>query len=103
MTVYLVEVCRVWYVAATALGACCGAVTNFLLGRYWSFEAHKKKARGQAFRYAAVSVTSLVINSTGVYLFTDTLGLKYFYSKAIVALLVGILFNFPMQRFYVFK
>ena len=100
---FLVEICKVWYVAATVFGAIAGAGTNFLLGRHWSFEAHEKQFHGQALRYAIVSGFSLVLNASGVYLLTDTLGLKYFYSKAIVAILVGIFFNFPLHRIYVFK
>ena len=30
---------HVWYVISVAVGAASGAITNFLLNRYWSFEA----------------------------------------------------------------
>jgi putative flippase GtrA len=100
--IFLVEIGRVWYVAATAIGAFIGAVVNFMLGRHWSFVADHEAVRGQVIRYALVSAVSLVFNSLGVYLLTDYLGIHYAVSKAITALLVGILFNFPLHRWFVF-
>jgi putative flippase GtrA len=101
--VFLVELVHVWYVAATAIGAFLGALTNFMLGRHWSFKATHGAVHGQATRYAIVSGMSLLLNSAGVYLFTDLFGYKYTVSKLITAFLVGIFFNFPLHRRYVFK
>ncbi len=101
--VTLVEVFGVWYVAATAMGAFIGAVTNFLLGRQWSFHAVHGTARWQAVRYAIVSSSSLVLNSMGVYVLTDRVGLPYGASKAVTAVLIGVFFNFPLHRHFVFR
>jgi putative flippase GtrA len=100
--IFLVEIGRVWYVAATATGALLGAIVNFILGRHWSFMAGHDAIHGQAIRYAAVAGVSLVLNSLGVYLLTDYLHIHYAISKAITAFLVGILFNFPLHRRFVF-
>lgn len=101
--VFCVEVLHVWYVAATAIGAFLGAITNFWLGRHWSFEAHAGRVRGQAGRYALVSLGSLLLNSGGVFVLTDYGHFPYPVSKAITALVVGFVFNFPLHRGYVFK
>lgn len=101
--VFLVEVLGVWYVAATAIGAFLGAVANFMLGRHWSFGASHGQMHGQAARYAVISGTSLLLNSAGVYFLTDHFGIQYAISKIITAFLVGILFNFPLHRAYVFR
>ena len=45
---------------------------------------------------------SLVLNSLGVYLLTEYLKIHYAISKAITAFLVGVLFNFPLHRRFVF-
>jgi putative flippase GtrA len=101
--IFLVEIVHVWYVAATGIAALSGAIVNFILGRHWTFEADHEAVRGQALRYAVISALSLVLNSLGVYLLTDYLGLHYTISKAITSFLVGILFNFPLHRRFVFR
>jgi putative flippase GtrA len=100
--IVLVEIAHFWYVAATAAAALVGAIINFFFGRHWSFLADHQAVRGQAVRYAAVAALSLVLNSLGVYLLTDYLTIHYPISKAITALLVGVLFNFPLHRHFVF-
>jgi putative flippase GtrA len=99
----LTEHFGVWYVYSTGAGAALGAVTNFLLNRYWSFEAGHIEWGPQALRYGLVSAGSLGLNMLGVYAFTAGTGLKYGVSKIITAVLVGLLFNFPLHRRYVFK
>ena len=101
--IFLVEIGHVWYVAATAIGAFLGALVNFLLGRHWSFAAGHDGIHGQVVRYAAVSAGSLVLNSAGVYLLTEYFGSYYAVSKVITAVLVGLLFNFPLHRRFVFR
>ena len=100
--IFLVEVAHVWYVVATAIAAFLGAFVNFMLGRHWSFTADDEAFQGQAIRYAAVSALSLVLNSLGVYLLTEYLGIHYTMSKAMTAVSVGIFFNFPLHRRFVF-
>ena len=100
--VLLVEKGGVWYVWATALGALLGAVTNFVINRNWSFQSTSAGLNGQAFKYALVSGGSLALNSAGVYAFTDGVGISYVASKAVTSLLVGVFFNFPLHRYFVF-
>ena len=101
--IFLVEVAHLWYVAATATSALFGAVVNFVLGRYWTFGAGHLPVHGQAVRYAAVAGASLILNSAGVYLLTDRFGIHYAVSRVITALVVGIIFNFPLHRHFVFR
>jgi putative flippase GtrA len=100
---FATERLHIWYVLSTGLGALLGAGTNFLLNRFWSFEATHVTWGPQARRYILVSAGSLGLNMLGVYAFTAGTGLKYGISKLITAALVGLLFNFPLHRRYVFK
>lgn len=102
-TAGLVELAGVWYVIATAIGASLGAVTNFLINRHWSFRAAHVALHGQALRYFLVSAGSLGLNTLLVYAFTDRLGFKYMISKIVASLCVGIFYNFPLHRWFVFR
>jgi putative flippase GtrA len=93
----------IWYVVSAALGALCGAIVNFTLNRNWSFEAEEGRWGPQAMRYATVSGGSLCLNVLGVYAATEGLGIPPAASKVAISLAVGLLFNFPLQRRYVFK
>lgn len=88
---------------ATLLGALCGGITNFHLGRRWIFEAHEDAAGPQAIRYALVSGASAGLNALGEYVAHDVLGVQYVGARAIVAVLVSLFWNFPMQRHFVFR
>jgi putative flippase GtrA len=101
--ILLVEKGGAWYVAATAAGAFLGAVTNFTLNRQWSFESTSERIHGQALKYALVSGGSLVLNSGGVWAFTEGTGISYLSSKILTSLLVGLFFNFPLHRYFVFR
>ena len=91
---------RPW--VATAFGAACGAVTNFTLGRSWIFGAGRGGPAAQAARYAVVSAVGLGLNSAGVYGVHDRLGVPYVAARAMVAIAVSLLWNFPVQRRFVF-
>jgi putative flippase GtrA len=101
------EVLKLWYVLAVALGALVGAVSNFLINRHWSFKGgfdRKTSAwHGQAFRYAWVSGASLLLNTGGVWFVTETLKIHYAISVFAVSIAVGVFFNYPLHRNYVFR
>lgn len=101
--IFFTEIVGLWYVISNIIGATMGAITNFLMGRYWVFTSTKRKIESQAIRYTLVSLGSLILNTIGVYLFTDILGLHYVWSKVIVSIFIGVTYNFLMQKNYVYK
>jgi putative flippase GtrA len=54
-------------------------------------------------RYLLVSGGSLVLNTLGVVLWTETFQLHYVQSKVLTAVLVGVLFNYPLHRDFVYR
>ena len=98
-----VEFGHQFYAYGVAIGAFMGAVTNFCINRYWSFEAKQYPISGQALRYSLVSTGSLLLNTFGVYLLTERFGLHYMISKLTIALLIGIFYNYPMHRYFVYE
>jgi len=94
---------HVWYVAATAIGALCGALINFILCRNWAFSSKEKKLAIQISRYVMVSAGSLVLNTLLVFVITELFLIHENYSRIFTAIIVAITYNFTLQKYFVFK
>ncbi|RNI25712.1 GtrA family protein [Rufibacter latericius] len=103
VTVLAVELLGSWYVLATVLGTASGGITHFALGREWVFNAEDSSLVAQAFRYFIIWSGSLFLNAAGVYLITHHTGVSYIISKVITSLVVGVGYNYQMQKKFVFK
>jgi putative flippase GtrA len=86
----------------TAVGAATGGVLNFVLGRRWIFRSTHSQAAPQAQRYAMVSFGGLVLNTCGVHVLAGVLHYPYVAARVAVSIAVSLLWNFPMQRGFVF-
>jgi putative flippase GtrA len=81
-----------------------GAGIAFILGRNWTFLNKEGEVTSQGFKFLVIMAGSVTLNTLGVYVFTEYFGIEHYtISKLIVAILVGIGWNFPMQRNFVFK
>ena len=101
--VVCVELLRVRPVPATLVAALFGAVTSFLLSRYFTFRATDAAVSAHVWRYALVSLASLGLNAAGEHLFHNVLGLQYMLARLITSILVSNAWNYPLQRFFVFS
>ena len=89
-------------VSGAAAGAASGAVTNFVIGRRWTFQATGRSAARQAVRYVLVAAGSLGWNSLGQHLMMRSTSLPYVAGRLVVAIVVALAWNFPLQRYFVF-
>ena len=103
ITYTLTSVGGQWYVLSSAAGVVSGGIVNFLLGRYWVFNAVNEKTIKQGFRYILVWFSSMFLNMDGTIFFTEIAGFYYIVSKLLTAILVGIFFNYYFQKAFVFK
>jgi putative flippase GtrA len=87
----------------TAVGAGLGAIANFVLGRAWIFRAGSDRASSQALRYALVSLASLALNSAAEHALATVLGMHYIAARVLVAIGISLGWNYPMQRYFVFR
>ncbi len=101
--VLLVERAGFSPVLATAAGASLGALTNFVLGRTWIFRRHSGHWAAQAARYALVSAASAGLNALGEHLVHDLAHVEYVLARVAVSVAVSLMWNFPMQRRFVFR
>jgi len=101
--IVLKDLAGFWYIYANIIGASAGAVSNFLLGRYWAFNVQNEVVSKQAGKYFLVSLGSLLLNTSGIFALTEWLHLNPIASKVIISIIVAICFNFVLQKHFVFK
>ena len=86
-----------------------GAGINFSLNRYWTFTAgsgthdYSNAFLLQLTKFVLTVVGSILLKYLGTYLLERHLGIDYKIGKLISDLFVSVLFNYPMQRYWVFR
>ena len=103
VTFILGKLFSVWYPAATFVGALSGGIINCIINYRWVFHAIGQKKRYVVVKYFVVWSVSILLNTWGTYLLTEGTGLYFLISKAIIAALVAVMWNYQMQRLFVFK
>ena len=98
----LVELFHVDYVIATFVGTIVGFLANFAINRYWAFEAHAGSLGWQFVRVLPVQAGSSGLQTLGVWVFDRFVGLRYWVAKLVASALVYLLWNYPMNRWFVF-
>ena len=99
--ILFVELFHLSAVISVAIGAFVGAIVNFSLNRYLLFKS-KSHLKYEIFKYALVSSFSLGFNSGGMWLMTDYFSMNYLVAKTIIAFSIGIFWNYPLHRYWVF-
>ncbi len=102
-TIFLVEVLRCWYLSASLTGTILGGVTHFLISRIWVFDAREKGIPKQVVKYILVWMGNLTLNGLGVFIITHYLNVNYVISKIVVSIIIGITYNYLLQKKFVFK
>lgn len=104
-------------VISTASGAVVGGMVNCIINYTWTFKGSKRGKKGVVWRYALVWLGSIVLNTAGteygvklVELLGNHLGNGWSQNlslvlivKAVVAIAVGVFWNFTMQKYFVYK
>lgn len=117
ITILAAYVFRFFYVYATFLGSVCGGIVNCIVNYKWTFKSYEVDKKAVAVKYLIVWICSIFLNTYGTYLTTELLKnvewLREFLGhlfddvflvcKLFVSLLVGFLWNYNMQRLFVYK
>ena len=101
--IFLTEVLHFWYMLSAFLGALMGGATGFAFGRIWVFMKMEGKLSSQAIKYLMVWIGSILLNTSGLYLIVEFIGIQYIIAKVIVAIIIGFGFNFFMHKNFTFK
>lgn len=115
VTFFLVNLCGLYYVAATFLGAVTGGVVNCCINYKWVFTTSSSK-RLVALKYLLVWGGSILLNTGGTYLLTEGMMRMswvdrlnalvsvnlFLLPKIVVALIVSFFWNYQLQRKFVY-
>lgn len=105
--VFFTEVFHVHYTISIIIGGIIGAVVNFSVNKKWTFRnksiPYKNSLKKQLLKFIIVVINSILLKSSGTYLVTTFWGFDYKISRIFIDLFVSILFNYNLQRFWVFK
>ena len=99
----LTELGGVDYVVATWIGTVVGSLANFTINKLWAFYAREAPALPAATRFAVVQIGASFLHTAGVWLLTRFGRLPYPISKLVVAATVYLVWNYPLNRWFVFR
>ena len=99
----LVQAVGTWYAQASFFGALAGGIINCYVNYRWVFDKQKQRKPYIVFKYFVVWSISILLNTSGTWFFTELSGVNFIIIKAIVAIIVAILWNYQMQRIFVFR
>lgn len=105
--IFFTEVFGVHYIISIAIGGIAGAIVNFSINRKWTFSAkniaYKSSSLIQISKFLIVLLNSIVMKSAGTFLFTSFFKIDYKISRIITDLIVSLIFNFTLQKHWVFR
>ena len=104
------------YILATIVGQIIGGAINCIINYRWTFKAFEMKKKHIVFKFIAVWIGSLILNTIGTYFLTElllhTAGTRqifphnddiFIFTKLFIAVLVGFVWNYNMHRRFVYK
>jgi putative flippase GtrA len=89
-------------VFSSVLGTIVGGITNFALGRNWVFNKREKKMPLQIVKYVLIWNGNLLLTTLGVFIANHYFDINYIVSKIIVAVIMGVSYNYLLQKKFVF-
>lgn len=99
----LTELFGVEYVLSTWIGTVVGSLANFTINKQWAFSARGAPAIPALGRFVLVQLGASALHTAGVWLLTRFGRLPYPVSKLVVATAVYLVWNFPLNRWFVFN
>jgi putative flippase GtrA len=91
------------YTISIAIGGIVGAIVNFSINRYWTFQSYESTVGTQVLKFILIVAGSILLKATGTYLITTFLQVDYRISRLITDIFVSFGFNFLLQKYWVFR
>ena len=102
ITFFLTRNLNLWYLYSNIAGNICGFVLQFILLKKWVFTDSEGKTPLQFGKYLLSFAGNLILSAAGIYLFTHFFHCHYLVSKTICSVLLGLTYNYWVQKRFVF-
>ncbi len=102
MAILIKEVFHRHYILANIIGNVCGNMVQFILSRKWAFHGKNEDVSQQMLKYGLFWAGNILLQAAGVYFFKNYTTLNFIQSKTITSLLVGLTYNYIVQKKFVF-
>jgi putative flippase GtrA len=102
VTVLCTELGLSWYLISSVMGNCAGGFFQFALSKRWIFKTSKSGIPVQLLKYLFFFLGNIALAATGIYLFTRFLHIHYIVSKLLSSVILGLTYNYYMQKYFVF-
>ena len=89
-------------IMATTIGYCAGMLNSFLMNRSWTFQMSGRFKFSEFYRFVAVNLVALIVNSLSLYFFVAVCGIVEEVSQ-IVAIVFSLLINYIGNKFWTFN
>lgn len=87
---------------STFIGAVCGGTMNCFINYNFVFYSSDLKKAQVVSRYFIIWSGSIILNFLGTLFFKGVVHMKAYYARVVTTVLVGICWNYGMQRCFVF-
>jgi putative flippase GtrA len=101
--IWLTQYVHIFYAYSIIISGLCGAVINFSINRYWTFNWQKTNNLHQVLKFMVVVAGSVLLKSYGTYVLVKITGADYKICRLCVDAVVTFGFNFTLQRYWVFQ
>lgn len=102
LLIALTELCGLDYRISASLSFLVGLLVNYFISKVWVFRTSKFRRKGIEFLFfALIGVVGLLLNTALIWIITEFVGIPYYISKIITAVLV-YLYNFLARKYFIF-
>ncbi len=103
LLIFFTEVLHFWYLVSSVIASTIGGCVAFVLERNWTFNKKGTRIPRQVFRYILTWCGSIGLNTFFLFVFVDYFHIQYIVSRVIVAVSVGMLFNYFTHKYFIFR
>lgn len=100
-SIYMMIVDKIGALGGKGISMGCSMIINYLLNKYWSFDAKKTKKGKEITRYILSQVANITVNMSINFIILSVIGQKTI--AFLCATGVAMIVNYLLQRFWVFK